>query len=288
MKKTLAYPVIICLSAVALLACTALAGCGERKVSRVPHLGATMKDMAGYIGSLVDDTVIAGRLVTFDQGDLAGKLPPVQPAAVIRRGNPNLKRVALTIDDGWNADMRILDLLKRWNIRFTAFLIGDRGVADAHPEFVRRIFDSGGEVCSHTWTHYIMRGKDQATVLNEIWRSEDTIAHVTHEVFPYIRFSGGSYDDASLNWAAEQGFWLVNWTIDTADSSRAPNTNAQVASVLANLKPGAIILCHFGGHNTYEVLARAIPEIQKRGYEVTSLTRVLEGTPYILKPAAER
>jgi hypothetical protein len=31
------------------------------------------------------------------------------------------------------------------------------------------------------------------------------------------------------------------------------------------------------------VLARIIPEIQKRGYEVTSLSRVLEGTPYELK-----
>jgi len=30
------------------------------------------------------------------------------------------------------------------------------------------------------------------------------------------------------------------------------------------------------------MLSRVIPEIQKRGYEVTSLSRALEGTPFRL------
>lgn len=48
---------------------------------------------------------------------IRGKLPPVESAdVVLRYGNKKVRRVALTLDDGWYPDMRILDLLKRNNI----------------------------------------------------------------------------------------------------------------------------------------------------------------------------
>jgi peptidoglycan/xylan/chitin deacetylase (PgdA/CDA1 family) len=245
-------------------------------LSLAAKLQSTYKGSGGCI-------VLDGRLVTWKQGDLRGSLPAARPVQAVTRGNPNLKRVALTLDDGWNADMRILELLKKWKIKFTTFLIGDRGVAEANPGFVKAIKDAGGEVCSHTWDHYVMRGKDEGTVMDEIWRSQEVIANVTHEIYPYMRFSGGAYDQPALQWTAREGFWMVNWTISDNDTASGATPDSQVNAVLGNLQPGAIILCHWGGHNTYEVLARAIPEIQKRGYEVTSLTRVFEGTPFVLK-----
>lgn len=260
-------------------------GCGGNVPAQAPPtLGSTMESIARSAGSLSRGVVAEGRLLTFG-GAVPGMLPPAQPVQLITKGNPDLKRVAITIDDGWNADMRILDLLKSLKIKWTAFLIGGRGVAEDNPDFVKRIQDSGGEVCSHTYTHYVMRGKDHATVLDEIWRSQEVITRVTHEVYPYIRFSGGAYDENSINWAAEQGFWVVNWSASTNDTGSGVTPDGQVNAVLANLEPGAIILCHFGGHNTYEVLSRVIPEIQARGYEVTSLSRVLEGTPFVLEPS---
>ena len=226
--------------------------------------------------------VVSGHLVVLDSSDIRGKLPPVEPE-VIRRGNPNLKRVALTLDDGWNADMRILELLKDMKVKFTTFLIGGRGVADTNPQFVRDIKAAGGEVCSHTYDHYIMRGKDEATVMMEIYKSEEILAGITHEVYPYIRFSGGVYDKNALDWSAREGFWVVNWSATDNDTVAGVTTDSQVNVMLSGLAPGAIYLCHWGGHNTYDVLARALPEIQRRGYEITSLTGVFKGTPYLLK-----
>ena len=264
-------------------------GCGEKPImtrrsyNMFQNLAAKLQSTYG--GS-DQGLVVDGRLVTWKQGNLRGSLPPAQPVGVVTRGNPNLKRVALTLDDGWNADMRILDLIKKLKIKFTTFLIGDRGVADAHPEFVKAIKDAGGEVCSHTWDHYVMKGKDEGTVMDEIWKSQEVITKVTNEIYPYIRFSGGAYDQPALEWTAREGFWMVNWTISDNDTARGVTPDSQVNAILGNLQPGAIILCHWGGHNTYDVLARAIPEIQSRGYEVTSLTRVFEGTPYVLKGTA--
>ena len=222
------------------------------------------------------------RLLTFDPSSVRGKLPPAIPIAIIRRGNPALKRVALTIDDGWGADMRILDLLKAWRIRFTAFPIGEYLTTPQGREVARRVYEMGGEICSHTWSHRTMRKMPEPAVMSELWRSVQEISGFTHEVYPYIRFSGGDFDVAAVNWVAREGFWVVNWTIDTLDTKRGLTTDQRVANVLANLQPGAIILCHFGGIGTFDILAKVIPEIQKRGYDVTTLSNVLEGTPFRL------
>lgn len=229
------------------------------------------------------DRVENGRLLTNTVGDLSGKLPHAQPVQLVTHGNQALNRVAITIDDGWNPDMRILELLNSRGIPFTAFLIGGRGVVDAHPEFVQAIGDAGGEVCNHTYSHFVMPGKDQKFVVDEIWKAQNAITGITHEILPYVRFSGGAYDQASLDWAAQQGFWVVNWTIASSDTDPGVTVDYQVNHILNNLQPGAILLFHFSGHGTYDVLAQVIPEIQKRGYEVTSLSRVMEGTPFHLE-----
>jgi peptidoglycan/xylan/chitin deacetylase (PgdA/CDA1 family) len=276
--------------AVGLLGCVvALSpGCGSRPTTAtsLDPFGGLDKGLASASGLSSGGFVVDGCLFTTKTGDdIKGLLPSVKPT-VISKGNTGLKRVALTIDDGWNVDMRILQLLKDWKVKFTAFLIGGRGVAEDNPEFVKAIQEAGGEVCSHTYTHYVMRGKDEATVMMEIWKSQEIITDITHRVYPYIRFSGGAYDQPALDWTAREGYWVVNWSASDNDTASGVTVDSQVAAVLGGVSPGAILLCHFGGHNTYEVLQKAIPEIQKRGYEVTSLSRVLEGTPYVLTPQA--
>jgi peptidoglycan/xylan/chitin deacetylase (PgdA/CDA1 family) len=274
------------------LACAALlvalaAGCGSQKqvpatINTFASVGRTIRS---GLGLTEDGMVIDGRLVTYNQGSLQGVLPSVEPA-VVSRGNKDLKRVAITIDDGWNPDMRIMKMFKDEHVPFTAFVIGGRGVADAHPEFVKAMADAGGEVCSHTMSHYVMRGKSEDFVMNELWGCQRIITNVTHVVFPYVRYSGGAYDKPALDWAGREGYWVVNWTIDTRDSTANPQVDAQVNGTLAGLTNGAIILCHWGGHNTYDVLRRIIPEIRKRGYELTNLTGLFQGTPYLLKGTA--
>ena len=274
------------------LACAALlaallAGCGSGKPvpASINTFAGVGKTIRSGLGLKEDGVVIDNRLITYKQGSLRGVLPSVEPA-VISRGNKDLKRVAITIDDGWNPDMRIMKMFKDDHIPFTAFVIGGRGVADAHPEFVKQMQEAGGEVCSHTVSHYVMRGKSEDFLMNELWTAQRTLTNVTHVVFPYVRYSGGAYDKPALDWAGREGFWVVNWTIDTRDSTPDPQVDAQVNGTLAGLTNGAIILCHWGGHNTYDVLRRVIPEIRKRGYELTTLTGLFQGTPYLLEGAA--
>jgi peptidoglycan/xylan/chitin deacetylase (PgdA/CDA1 family) len=280
-RKTKLFFTAACLSVLVAV----LSGCTS-SLSKISAASPSSMSKTGQAIRSFDDStsdyVVKDYLAIVDPSQLKGKLPPVKPE-VITHGNTSLKRVALTLDDGWNPDMRILTLLKNMNIKFTTFLIAGRGVVDAHPEFVRAIEDADGEVCSHTYDHYVMRGKDEATVMMEIYKSQELIAGITHKVYPYMRFSGGAYDQPALDWTAREGYWVVNWSATDNDTAKNPSVDSQVNTMLAGLAPGAIYLCHWGGHNTYEVLSRVLPEIQRRGYEITSLTGVFEGTPYLLK-----
>ena len=253
------------------------AGAASSNLNIMSGVGGTIRSDLGLDGAGV---VVDGQLITYRK-DLRGVLPPVGDRD--QTGNPDLKRVAITIDDGWNPDMRIMKLFKSQDVPFTAFPIGGRGVADENPEFIKQMVDAGGEVCSHTLSHYIMRGKTEDFVMNEIWSGQKAITDVTHTVLPYIRFCGGDYDKPALDWTAREGYWVVNWTLDTGDSRGNPTVDQEVNAVMGGLCNGAIILCHWGGKNTYDVLSRLIPQIRARGYEIVWLSKVLEGTPYVLK-----
>ena len=69
---------------------------------------------------------------------------PTAPA-VIYGGNAGRMEVAITLDDGWNMDWRIVELLDSYGIDCTVFPIG-RVVADQHPEWLQALDGLGWEV----------------------------------------------------------------------------------------------------------------------------------------------
>jgi peptidoglycan/xylan/chitin deacetylase (PgdA/CDA1 family) len=207
--------------------------------------------------------------------------PPAVPVfdpnreTVIKRGNPDRPMVAITIDDGWNKDDRILDLLESYGIRCTVFVVGGRGVAESNPQWIARMDRAGFEVCSHTYDHYKLTDHPFDYVLEDIVMGQDVIAAVTGKRYPYMRPSGGSYNETTIEACRAAGCYLVMWSNSTGDTGNGVTVEQEVAAVLNNLKNGDIILCHFGGHNTYEVLKRIIPEIKSRGFQIGTLTEVL-------------
>lgn len=71
---------------------------------------------------------------------------------VFRRGT-GLEDFALTFDDGPDPfyTPRLLDLLKRYNMKATFFLVGSH--AEKHPEVVKRIHSEGHLIGIHNYVH---------------------------------------------------------------------------------------------------------------------------------------
>ncbi len=247
-----------------------LAGCGKPNPSRSAESGHSEQQ---------DETAASNGSGSGNTGDSAAvsAVPVFDPSKpeVIHRGNPNRPMVALTIDDGWNRDDRIFDLLRAQSVPATTFLIGGRGVAEGDPAWVKSLDDAGLEVCSHTYDHYKLTDHPEEYIANDIKHGLDVIQSITGKRLPYMRPPGGFVNEAVIQAAVENHCYIVMWTSAFGDTDEKVTADQEVQSVLANLCNGDIILCHWGGYHTYEAMSRLIPEIRARGYEFGTLSDVL-------------
>lgn len=205
----------------------------------------------------------------------APKYGPIAPQ-VVRPGNPNRKQVAFTFDDGWYPDYRIIDLMRLNGLRGTAFLIGGRGVVNEHPELVQKLEEAGFEVATHGYGHKTITDLNEAQLNEEIRKGQAEITKISGKQYPYFRCSGGTYDERTLNIVAANGYKLILWSLDSWDTRKGYTNRERADNLLANLHNGAIIAFHIGGSETYDLLSILIPEIQARGYDIGTVTDVLE------------
>lgn len=205
---------------------------------------------------------------------------PVEPA-IVYGGNADRMEVAITLDDGFNMDWRIVELLDSYGIDCTVFLIG-RGVADRHPEWMQAMDALGWEVANHTYTHPIARPHrlievpDEA-VWGELKAAQQIISDATGKKYPYFRPPGGWVDERVAALAADLGYITVMWSLDSGDAVN-PNVSPmdRARTMLEKVKPGHILLFHFGGYGTYETLKYLVPELLARGYHPVTLTRLFQ------------
>ncbi|MEI9401915.1 chitooligosaccharide deacetylase NodB [Mesorhizobium argentiipisi] len=193
--------------------------------------------------------------------------------------------VYLTFDDGPNPDCTpdILDLLGEKQASATFFVIGT--YASDQPKLIQRMIAEGHRVGNHTMTHRDLAechlGQIQFEILeaNRIIRRACPEAQLTHMRAPY-----GSWTEQVLTTCGRAGLTPVHWSIDPQDWSR-PGVEAIVGTVMASVRPGAIVLLHDGcppnefrpdaeaglRDQTLKALSHLIPELHERGFAIRSL-----------------
>lgn len=147
---------------------------------------------------------------------------------------------ALTFDDGPHPQSTpaILALLDRHQAKATFFIVGQR--AERYPELLHRIMDAGHELANHTYDHASLPLLKPDQIAGQLAQAQVRIGpgasrwfrppfgHQTLATQRLVRLSG--YRSVAWSVAAE------DWAIDTPE---------QIAHrVLANLRPGAIVLMH--------------------------------------------
>ncbi len=202
---------------------------------------------------------------------------------VARQGDTN-KSIALTFDDGpdptWTP--KILDILKRHNLKATFFLIGENAVA--HPDLVQRIFDEGHEIGNHSFTHPNMAHVGPTRVKLELaacQRAIEAIIGRSTRLFrpPYNADADpASYGEIMPVWVANQAGYLTagesidpnDWKLDVETPAGTHRlTGADItAATLADIDKGHAILLHDGGGDrsaTVDAVERLITTLQARG-----------------------
>jgi polysaccharide deacetylase family sporulation protein PdaB len=190
------------------------------------------------------------------------------------------KIVALTFDDGPDPDNTalILDLLKQYNAKATFFAIGEK--VSRNPELARREAEEGHELANHTYHHLFLNNRSFGKLEKEIVETERVIREATGQKPTLFRPPGGIYNDRLIALARQHGYVVVlwSWQQDTRDWSR-PGVGKIVSRVLDHLENGNIILLHEyveGGSQTVEALKTILPELNKRGYRMVTVSELVK------------
>lgn len=103
--------------------------------------------------------------------------------------------MALTFDDGpYIYTSHILDLLTQYNASATFFITGNnngKGHIDnaslAWPSLIKRMYDDGHQLASHTWSHPDLCNITSAQRKNEMWKNEMALRNVVGVIPTYMR-----------------------------------------------------------------------------------------------------
>ena len=214
------------------------------------------------------------------------------------------KKLALSFDDGpdpkWTP--RILDVLKRYNVKGTFFVIGQEGGDNIG--LLRRYVREGHEIGNHTFTHPDISEIPQRQVELEL--------NLTERLFgaelglqplyfrpPYsIDQEPDTNDQAAPAYKIQQmGYTLVGNKIDTDDWDEHPRKTPQeiVANVLQQIEnmkdrsdlQGSVILMHDGGGDrsvTVATLPLLITTLRSKGYAIVPVSELMGKTAAQVMP----
>ncbi len=195
------------------------------------------------------------------------------PGGLQRARASSQPRVVLTFDDGYGFDHRILDFLSTQGIRASAFVIGSW--AQRNPELLREMDSLGWDVCNHTQNHPWLTKLTDQQIVEELNACQAVITSATAQSLPVFRPPGGFIDARVSAAAASAGFAPVMWDFDSMD---ALNTNLSVPErvnrIVASARDGSIVLFHFGGRATYELVTGIVGGLRARGFAFVTLSEL--------------
>jgi peptidoglycan/xylan/chitin deacetylase (PgdA/CDA1 family) len=184
--------------------------------------------------------------------------------------------VALTIDDGPDsvATPLILDILKRHNAHATFFIITER--VPGNERLLRRMVAEGHEVGNH-----LTRDERSIRLTPDRFEAELLTAHRELSVFSkprWFRPGGGWFNDGMLSIARRHGYRCALGSVYPFDA-RIPSARFAAWYVVTNAWRGSIIVLHDGearGRRTAAALERILPELDRRGLAVVTLSTLTE------------
>lgn len=184
------------------------------------------------------------------------------------------KVIYLTFDDGPSQHTRkLLDILDKYNVKATFFVVGNKGNYDIMREIVNR----GHAIGIHSVTHdYSKIYKSEQAFLDDLYEMQQIIKDETGIETYLMRFPGGSSNTVSKKYCKgimtllcrkveELGFRYFDWNVDSNDAGGA-NSKQEVFNNVSSgvrLYKSSIVL----QHDTKGYSVDAVEDIIKWGLE---------------------
>jgi peptidoglycan/xylan/chitin deacetylase (PgdA/CDA1 family) len=216
--------------------------------------------------------------------------PPPDPGTglseIVEGGSNGRPEVALTFDAGADTGYapQILDYLRDEGIHAT---FGMTGLwAQSNPDLVKRMVAEGHQLINHTWDHASLTGANTGLpamtpeqVAQELGDTEKIVRDLTgYELKPYFRPPYGDYDEASLGYLYDNGYYLsIWWTCDTHGWD-GWGSQEIIDYCTTNIAEDEILLLHVGAAaaGDFEALPGLVQFFRDNGYSFVTVEQMLQ------------
>lgn len=177
--------------------------------------------------------------------------------------------VFLTIDDGWYPNGEVLQLMQRYHLPITTFLI--ELAAQRYPAFWHKFVSAGGHIEDHTVSHPFLTHLPLKDEINQITQPIEYLRQYGPPP-DQLRPPYGDFNSEVVQAARDSGIgYVVMWNAEMRNSKLYTINNR-------GLKPGDIILLHWVPDLDQEII-QLLSIIQKQNLGLADLTQALHGEP---------
>ena len=255
--------------------------------------GAEARDYLGV--DLTDRIAVEGEVISYLVGDYeltysvtddygnrteVRRTVSVRPVELPPVIDPPEKTIYLTFDDGPSGHTEyLLDVLKRYDVKVTFFVVGQRRRKD----LIKRAFEEGHSIGVHSYTHaYEKIYASEAAFFEDFLATEEVIREQTGQYSTIFRFPGGSNNTVSrfnrgimtrlARIMEDMGYRYFDWNASSGDASAGSSNRAveEYFGILcyrtkADVGP-IVILQHDLNGNSVRAVELFIPWAQERGF----------------------
>lgn len=198
--------------------------------------------------------------------------PKDGPKAVYR----GEKDLALTFNIGWGDEKAepILDTLKKENVKAATFFLAGAW-AEKHPDTVNRIVKEGYEIGTLGYSYEDYYNLEDAKIRKDISKAQEVFTKLNVKDVKHLRAPTGHFDERSLKIAAQYGYTVVHWSIDSKDWT---NPGAKIiAKNVKKAKEGDIVLLHASdsAKQTGKALPLILEDIRQKGLKLVTVSEMI-------------
>lgn len=206
-----------------------------------------------------------------DAGGNAGGMGSQDADGAAYQEDMNVKRVALTFDDGPHPRYteQLLEGLRKRNVRVTFFVLGQS--AELYPDLIREMAQDGHLIGNHTYSHIQLTRRNGQLFAEELQKTDAVIYEITGQHTEFVRPPYGAWDkryEESLNMIQ------VLWNVDPLDWC-CSDAGTVVSRVLEKTNENSIILLHDVYASSVEAALAIIDELSARGYEFVTVDEII-------------
>jgi len=179
----------------------------------------------------------------------------------------NKKLIAFTFDDGpsYISTNKLLDNLDKYDARVTFFVVGNR--VNNYKDTLKRAYDMGNLIGSHTYSHKNLLKLDDYEVINEIRKTNEVIEEVTGSKTIYLRPPYGNINSKIKDIT---NMYTILWDLDTEDW-KYKNKEKIADYIVSHAHDGAIVLLHDLYETSVDGALLAMEKLEKEGYAFVTI-----------------